>query len=349
MRLSALVVVLAIGATARADGPGERAVLGDGYELVIDHHQLFVVRGKQRAPLGRADTIDSAKVGHRRVQIEAEAAECHSLSLELGFDELEAHLVNAAAYERHVHHDYAAAATGFARAAALAPHWPIPAYNLASADQLRGDLDGAIAALAPWLAKHPLATYLQVARDPELRPLLARRELAALRPSPAGTAKVDAGGIIGSIAYSPTHHALALTRSYGSGDMSGQSPSTLTDIAIFDTGGNLIATLPPDHATQTVLDELGFSPASVEQGSSLDNTAEKSTSKLPKAKLYVVIKDSIARAFRGDRELGHAEISEHFAAVSYVEDARVVVISWAESGGPDWCPEGEGTAMIRIP
>ena len=71
------------------------------------------------------------------------------------------------------------------------PTWPIAAYNLASANQLGGDLDGAVAALAPWLASAPVQTYAQVTSDPELAPLLARPELRALRAKSPGLESDD--------------------------------------------------------------------------------------------------------------------------------------------------------------
>ena len=80
-----------------------------------------------------------------------------------------------------------------------------------------------------------------------------------------------------------------------------------------------------------------------------DQTAEPRTSALRKAKLYVVIKDGIARVFRGNRELGHAGVSDHFVSVRYLEDAHVVVVSWIDSSGPDWCADHIGTAFVSVP
>jgi tetratricopeptide (TPR) repeat protein len=271
-------------------------------------------------------------------------------------DQLEARLANVVAYGQHTKQDYKSAEAGFARAAALDPTWPIAAYNLASARQLQGDLAGAVAALAPWLKSDPMATYIQVASDPELAPLLARPELKALQATKRGSVAVDAKGITGDIAYSPERGELAIARreaSWGacvymvdielhdatSGKLVAKAPLIKWDETLPECSGDGIkASARPAIAeraklVQGILADLGFSPAAIERGTQpTGNYGEKRTSSFAKAKLGVVGKDGLVRVLRKDTELGHASTLDQLLAAVLVTDLDTVVLTTGRAG-----------------
>jgi tetratricopeptide (TPR) repeat protein len=185
-----LLALVAATSIAHAEG-AKRKALGHGLELVVENNAVYVVKGKVRARLEPGYGIESAKLVGTQVDAILDQLSCDAMATAPShwqLDQLEARLANAAAYGQHTKKDFKSAEAGFARAAALDPAWPIAAYNLASARQLLGDLDGAVAALAPWLKSEPLVTYIQVAGDPELAPLLARPELKALQATKRGSA-----------------------------------------------------------------------------------------------------------------------------------------------------------------
>ena len=343
MRLCAALVLIAT--VAHAD-----TRLGDGLALQIADRTLYVTRGGQRARLAQANVLESMTLGKRTVDVDVGDDTCISTShYTWTFDQLAAKLDNVAAFALHRRHDDAHAAAGFARAAQLDPSWPIPAYNLASADQLRGDLDGAIQALAPWLASAPLTTYVQVATDPELRPLLARPELAAIRSGTRGTAKVTGAGITGDIVYAPDRKWIAVARTEGSW---GAACFDATDVEIFDaTTGRRIATTPlvaldetqgdctampasrveRARVVESLLDDLGFSPTAVEHGTS-PTPGIKGTSSFAAAKLGVVSNDGSIGVFRKDHELGRATGLRTMTNTWFVAAANAVVVASIRPG-----------------
>ena len=106
---------------------------------------------------------------------------------------LNARLENVAALALHRARKWTEAAAGFSRALALDPTLDVAATNLASAQLLAGKPEDALRTLAPLLEKAPVATYAQVASDPELAPLLKRPALAALRAPTPGKARLTIG------------------------------------------------------------------------------------------------------------------------------------------------------------
>src|SRR5262249_42402743 len=135
-------------------------------------------------------------------------SDCHGESkARYTFDQLESRLVNTEGFAKHLAKDDKAAAVLFEKAAKLDATWRIPAYNLASARVLLGERAAALAALAPWLAKEPVTTYVQVSQDSDLRPLLGEKALVALKAT--GTAKIDFDKAELGYAYSPSKHLIA--------------------------------------------------------------------------------------------------------------------------------------------
>jgi tetratricopeptide (TPR) repeat protein len=317
LRTLVLLAALAAPAIALADDKGERD-LGRGYRLEVTQAGLVVTRAGGRAPLQRGVfELGKLVVGATQLDLDVGDITCagtHHYTWTFGH--LDARLANSAAFALHQAKKYQAAAEGFARAAAADPSWVIPAYNLASARVQLGDLDGALAALAARLASDPIATYVQISTDPELRPLLARQELAALRAKTPGTAKLPLaglGGLGGGLVYAPERGLVAVVHE----EHSWGSAAFAVTLELFDLKtGKLVAapelvrwneTAPECDAKgcelkasargviatrtaqlEAMLGELGFSPTAVETANAAWNDAEtKRKAYLPKAKLGV--------------------------------------------------------------
>jgi hypothetical protein len=365
MRIPYALVLLPALAHA---GPTKRATVGKYELVVVEPGGLEVRSGGARAQLTHAFQITKLRAGTDRVDVDVEDSSCEMTHhYTWTFAQLDAKLANTTAYALHRKHDYAAAATGFARAAALDPAWRIPAYNLASAKQLLGDKPGAVAALAPWLASEPIATYVQVTTDPELAPLLERPELRALRAATAGTVEVTSAGIAG-VAYEPKRGLLALSRD----ERSWGAMSFTRVVEIYDLAGKLVATAPivgwddsePMCTTrdcldkrkragvdrraaqlQTMLRELGFAAAKSEAGSEVVRTAEgKTKTTLARAKLGVVVYNDTARVLRGNTELATARVLEQLQRAVYLDELGLLVL-WTLRPGAEGC---EGSDPTRV-
>ena len=181
----------AFAVPALAD-PTTSVIVGDGLAIKIEGHgDVMVSNAGHGARLAsRAESLENLKVDRmaKRVELDVDRGPgCLGEHLSFGFAQLQARIENTDAYARHRKHDWAGAIAGYAKAIALDPTWRIPAYNRAGASVSSGDLAAGVAALAPWLASEPIATFVQVSSDPELAPLLARPELAAIRAAKPGT------------------------------------------------------------------------------------------------------------------------------------------------------------------
>jgi len=371
-----LFALVAATSIAHAEG-ARRKALGHGLELVVENNQVYVVQGKVRARLGPGYGIESAKLVGTQVDLVLDQLSCDAMATAPShwqLDQLEARLANVVAYGQHTKKDYRSAEAGFARAAALDPAWPTAAYNLASARQLLGDLDGAVAALAPWLNSQPLVTYLQVAGDPELAPLLARPELKALQATRRGSATVDSKGVVGDIAYSPERRAFAIARR----EASWGACSFVVDIELHDAAtGKLEARAPliawddtrPECAgdgikpgargtiaqraklAQGVLADLGFSPATIERGTEPSgNAGDKRTSSFPNHRIGVVARDGVVRALRKDTELGQVTGLEQLVAVIHVAELNAIVAT-TRRPGREACEGSDPTEidLLKLP
>ena len=257
------------------------------------------------------------------------------------FDHLDARLANSAAFALHQRKSYKAAAEGFAKAAAADPSWAIPAYNLASARTLMGDLDGAIGALSSRLASDPIVTYMHVSSDAELRPLLARKELIALRAKTPGTTKLAADAFDGGLAYAPERGLVAVLHeehSWGSSafgatvevyDIKSSKLVASTEVVqwsetdpdCYSKGCKLQASARAaigDRVTkvQAMLRELGFSPIAVETATVDDGPPRKAY--LSTAKLGVASADGVARVLRGNTVLATAFRTSRASRKSHV-------------------------------
>jgi len=364
MTLRTLGLLAALHTPAIADDKGERD-LGHGYRLEVTQAGLVVAKAGHRAPLQRGVfELGKVVVGATKLDVDVGDITCigtHHYTWT--FDQLDARLANSAAFTLHQAKKYKEAAEGFARAAAADPGWVIPAYNLASARVQLGDLDGAIAAIASRLASDPIATYVQVSTDPELRPLLARKELAALRAKAPGTAKLAADGLGDGLVYAPERGLIAV---YHDEHSWGSSAFGVT-LELFDlkTGKRVASTelirwseTVPECVTkgceikasargaiaarvaqlEAMLGELGFSPAATETAKAAWNDNEtKRTVYLPKAKLGVVATpDGIARILRGNTALATVSgLHQRLERAMFVEAARAFVL-WS------FQPTGEG-------
>jgi hypothetical protein len=228
MRLAIISLLVAGMASLAAAEP-----VAEGYELVIENGELIVVKGKRRSPL----TFGMFELSQLKVDKKARKVVVPALSdcegdhtIAFTFDHFEARLFHAEGLAAHKKKDWANAAKAFASAVRFDPKWVELAYLLAAARTQLNDRAGATAALAPWLASAPVPTYLKVAHDPELSPLLATKELAAIRAPKPGTAKVDAAGIVGYYGFSAHRGIVAATVEHGPG----RGCTATTVVVLFD-------------------------------------------------------------------------------------------------------------------
>ena len=267
---------------------------------------------------------------------------------------------NTVAYAHHVKKDYKAAAANYARALAADPTWPIPAYNLAGVETDLGDLTAAIAALAPWLAAQPLQTYLQVASDPELAPLLARSELRALHARTLGKVTLTIVDDAAFIGYSPERQQIAVTTHVDSSGVSGftktlelrdttgrivaafdlvTNAETGTDMNPYGVKSKLVAKVKQRAAAlELALANLGFSTAGTELATTPQRADDdKWRASFPRAKVGLVIKNNVARVLRKDTTLATATTLARLDAAALIPGVAVVIWS-GDSGGCGDCP-----------
>jgi hypothetical protein len=371
--MRAVFLLLLLTAPAVGD-PSRQRVIGGGLSFAIDaRSDLHVVRGTRRAKLVYASKILSVAVdaARRKVVVDVEDYTCvgntkHTWT----FDHLDARIENWAAYGLAQKKDYKRAIAGFEKAVKFDPTWRIPAYNLASAHQLAGDKAAAVAALAPWLASHPIATYVQVTTDPDLAPLLDRPELAAIRAKQAGNVKVTEKGF--DPLYAKERQLVAIAR-HTSQLVSGRSQIT---VEIYDARtGDPVALLPlvrlgdtvPNDGRltttgkttavsrsvrlQTLLADLGFSAAKFEKAPTNDSDPGKVKVVFAKAKLGIVAVGSVANALRGNKRVGTVRLSGEMRSAVFVVDASVVVIATYNPSVSDSCDSGQSeddTAVMSI-
>ena len=368
------LILLGLTTVAHAD-PEKNHTLGEGFSLAADNNNVYVKKGAQTAPLTKGSGFESVKVDSKARTVVVEVADntcAGSTTYTWSFDHLDARLENTAAFVAVKKKDLKAAAIGFERAVKRDPKWNIAAYNLASVRQLVGDKAGAVAALAPWLASEPIATYTQATIDPDLAPLLDRAELRALRGKQPGNAKVTVDGIVGSVAYAPDKTLLAVTRL----EPSGTASSYKIDLEIYDavtgarratfalvgwtdtrndsdkptlTGTGKAAAGKRAAMFQKLIDDLGFSPTPVEVAGNKIDDDDKIKLSLPKAKLGVVGKDDTARALRGNLSVGTAKIEGKLMSATLVDAAHTIVLTSHRTSaeGCDGGPE-VGVYLMRL-
>ncbi len=377
--VAALLAAFAATTPARAD-PETEHDLGDGYRLVIMRDGLAVVKGGDSALLvPKADGIVKVAIDRAKHTVAVDVADYTCIgkhSSSWAFAQLDARLANLAAYAQHLKKNYKVAAVGFAKAAALDPAWRIAAYNLASADTLLGDKDGAIAALAPWLAAEPIATYVQISADPELRPLLERPEVRALRAAAAGKAELATDRIPGGLAISADKKLVAVVHLESSWGSSAHG----RDLEIIELAtGKLVATSPihtwdessfecNDEAKgcefkpgvkqviakrverlRTMLDELGFEKIATEIAEDQTGADPKSKLVFPQAKLGIAALDGTARVLQGNTTLATKAVRHKVETGIFIPELRTFVV-WTRDSTPEGCdgyPERVAT-VIRL-
>ena len=335
---------------------------------------LYVVKGKQFIRIAGADRFESFsidKTAHKVVVVLGDYTCAGKTRYEWTFGHLAARLENATAFALHQNKDWKSAAAGFARAAALDPTWRIAAYNLASAHQLLGDKPAAIKALAPFLATDPLGTSLDIARDPELAPLLDQPALVAIRSTKPGSAKLTTAGLDGKVLFAPDRNLIAVARV----ESSWGSSAFTVDVQIWDAAtSKLVASTTVVEwgetkndekglvaATKSVVTErmtrlstqlaaLGFRPAAkVEKGVESSDGA-KAKIHFAKAKLGLVgpgdmhsaaFTDGVVNVLRKNTTLATAKITGRLVAASFVEEASAIIIEMQRhsSEGCDGGPE----------
>jgi hypothetical protein len=274
----------------------------------------------------------------------------------LTFDQLASRLDNVAAYGLHKKKKYEESKAGFARALALDPTNRIAAVNLASAQQLLGDKDGAVKTLTPWLASEPVAMYGTVVADPELAPLLPQPALAALKAKVPGNVTVTPGLLKGNVAYAAERALLAVQRTECGWGADGPDACAVT-VELFDAAGTLTASLPLTsfdatnrvlgvrraRAAQQTLRDLGFKTEAVVTGKDTSTPADQDAMKrrisFPTLKVGVAVVEGHVNFLRGNTVLGHADTLSRLHGVMWAPSARAFVL-WSGRPGHEGC---EGT------
>jgi hypothetical protein len=348
--------------------------------LVVGRVGLGIKQGTISAPLDLGTpvtglgqvTVDAKR---RTVTIVHECNYCCASDRDrttLELDALRARLVNARAMREHRRKRYAAAAAGFARAAGLDPAFRVARTNWACALARQGKLAEAIAVLRPLLAKDPFEVYHRVLADSDLRGLVGRPEISALRSKRPGTARL-ALARRHLAALSPTHRLVAVTVPYASwgteqwalslqvlslrsGERVLKLPLAqtidMTEGGSFSRSGRAAAKKRLALANR-LLRDLGFVvPRSVERRE-LTLTGGKLKGRFPRARLALVVSPAgVARLVRGDRVLGKVAVGTTIigAMAYHLPTTRAVVFSWAIDE-PEGCglPDDAITGAALVP
>lgn len=362
MRILTIVVALTFAIPAHA------VPAGRGYELVVEDGMLVVKKGKRKAPVARRwstdfgdlSVDDKARTVSLMMPGDCDMEETTTFTL----DFLESRLLNADGLALHRKKQWAKAAPLFAKAAKLDPTWKLAAYNLASAYTRLGDHPKAIAALASRLASEPIQTYIQVSLDPELQPLLADKELAALRAATPTSAKVKDGRLDVRYGYNATTGMVSAQVEQSDG----MSCRIAISVVFFDgkTGKKLgsipLSSTTPDceQGKQTPLLEMPGRDKIVEKlvadfglTSTTFEFAESTTApsgtyvvRFPKAKLGVASNDlDKVNVLRGNDVIASGKTGEdRLIFGAYLDAAKLVIVGTHRPS--DSCPFNSVDAVV---
>ncbi len=382
MARSGLGVLCLVSFVSSAEAGDQVVKAGDGYEIVLpESGHIEVRKGKRKTILIQGHNFDSAaKVDAKAKKVTiTHDEECASgLTDTFTFDQLEARLLNTESLVLHRKKDWANAAKGFAQAAKLDPAYKLAAFNLASAYSRLGQLAEANAALAPWFKAEPVATLVQVNADPELQPLLATKEVAAVKAATKpGTITVDAKGALdGGFAYSPERNWIAVPHS-DAGYMDCTDPAS---IQVFDLAtAKIVAKIPLGWVPQTeefcrplpkkaaiekakaeraakakaaegILVSFGFSKTASEiaTADAKGDESEKRVARFDKAKIGVVENGGAVNVLRGNTSLGKGTMSGgRFTRAAYLPDAKAMIVtSYVPS---DMCARTDEDVLVVKP
>ncbi len=341
MRAWLVTVLASIPAVAGAEGFESRGP--DGLTIEADGWTAYVRDGNLRAPLVDAAT-DGAEAAGPAVTIHLSTGMCGpGGDLTFTTDQLRARLANVRGYHAHKRGLYQAAMVDFAHAVELDPTFRTAATNFASAQVLVGRRRAAIVTLGSWLRMDRVGTYIKIATDAELSPLLAEPELA---PVPD---QIDPVG-------DPLTMDAALAVGSGLVARANRSTTTTNDsISLFDTTtGALVATLrlDTDDAVATarqILFGLGFTPVALVEGRVLSNPiSDDYLLRVELGDVGLVQRNGPVRAFRHDTQLGEGTYAGHFHGASYIPAGNLVFIESSTSCA-DADEEHEQTIVLAHP
>ncbi|HZS41405.1 MAG TPA: hypothetical protein VFF06_31465 [Polyangia bacterium] len=325
MRALVLAAALLAARTAAADSSVKRPPTIAGATIDVKDRRVVAIRGGVRAPLSTeyAEELRGVEIGGGKAHVTFEGDDCGERALDLSAAQIDARLVNAAALVLHRKKKFAEAEGGFRKALALDGEFELAATNLASAQLAQGRRDQALATLAPFFARHPLAVYARVVGDAELAPLADDPAFAPVKAATPGTARV-AG--LREPAVSGTRLALIHSES------GWLSCASNVSLRLYDTaaGGAPILVMPLElvgeqtgggdlehcaikrelrktHAARAaaadrVLADLGFTPAADVESAPVMHGDDRSIGKARLARFGVVLSD-VGRVVRGDRVL----------------------------------------------
>lgn len=345
MRIAPLLAVLLVPALARADSAPLTAPVAAFDKVSLENVGGSIVA--RRGAVSIRVVADSELVAPpivdakaRKLKLATETLCGTPNAVELTFDGILSKLENVEAYRKHRQKKYAESKVGFAKALALDPKNRIAAINLASAQQLLGDKDAAIATLDPWLKSAPAETYVAIAQDPELAPLLPSPALVALRAKTAGNVVVKPGRFDGA-AWSADKALLAVERRECGWGMGGDE-NCLVQIELWDTKGSLAGVVPLQDfdesrasvtarakAAQLALRDLGFKVEKVVAGQPAGDKY-----KFPGLKVGAVVSADTTQVnfLHQDTTLGSAPTLDHVHAIVWAPSAKLFVVSSGRAG-----------------
>jgi hypothetical protein len=344
----------------------------DNVSIANINHAIYVQRGTTAARIADGvftapPTVDAAT---QTLTIATNAfcdAPVPSGSVTFTFHQLKARLDNVEAYALHKQKKYAESKAGFAKALARDPANRTIAVNLASAQQLLGEPTEAVKTLAPWINSEPIATYVTVAGDPELAPLLLRPALAALKAKTAGTVIVTATGLKGGVAFAKAANLLAVERhecDWGTGVA--KANACASHIELFEASGKRIVSLPLSNfdganqkrnaqrrqVAQAVLRDLGFVAEAVVHGkvtsTGTDREPAKTKFALASLKLGVVGFNRMARVLRGNTLVVETPTMERLLAVDWAPTANAFIFHSGRFGS-EICETTDPTRVDVVP
>ena len=342
MRAWLVAVLCSVPAVAAAGDLQFESAGPDGLTIEGDYTTVYVRDGHLRAPILQARG-ESAELTHGGVTVHSTQNMCGAERDDVfTVDQLRAHLANVRGYHAHQRGLYQAAMVDFAHAVELDPTYFTAATNLASAQVLVGRRRAAIVTLAPWLRNDPVRTYIKIATDPELAPLLSEPEVTALEVrdqiDPVGeSVTLDA-------AFSPRHHLVVRGNRLVRQGMSATNGS----IDMFDTHtGRRVVELALDSddaiaAADHIVHGLGFTPVALVEGKSrnldpsfiIERASDETRVgvRVDLGDVGLVERDGVIRAFRHDTQIGEDYAIGHFHGdASYIPAANAVFIETSTS------------------
>ena len=378
--LLSLLVLVGLATTARAN-PVKLATGGDlPADLVIDLRdgvfrtgsielQISELAGVEPNPVsGCSPKFVSGRYDRKIHTLLVEEQGCGMGTRAIPLTCARAHLSRASAWQAESRGEFADAQRHLRSALAADPSYQRAARDLARVELRLGNRSAAALALQP-LSRSPISSYVELAFDPMLAPLLVEQPWAKLRSAVPGKAQI--GGIRSPlIARSTTHELLAILREapFGDGDYHRADRDRRdVELVIVDRRGAIVAiaslldraplemTWSYDDlrdradgiavridAANLVLRDLGFEPLDAEISRFSTKPNGTNAARFPGAKLGIAEISGVMRLLQKNSTLAerriypcptfHCEYSPTLMWAAWVPSLKLVLVTWHSSG-----------------